>query len=229
MTRTANARLAGITFLLYIATGITSVVLAGRVTGAVEGTAAKLASIAKHASLVQVDILLTLLQAAYALVLAVTLYALTREEDRELALMGLCCRTAEGVVGTLAPIQTLGLLMLSASTGAADADAAAGQAIGSFLLRTGEWTTVIAATCFAAGSTLFTYLFLRARSIPRTLAWLGLIASVLLVLVLPLRLAGFISGPITNLVWLPMLAFEVPFGLWLLVTGGVVAPRRESA
>jgi hypothetical protein len=55
------------------------------------------------------------------------------------------------------------------------------------------------------------------------------IASVLLVLVLPLRLAGFISGPITNLVWLPMLAFEVPFGLWLLVTGGVVAPRRESA
>ena len=43
---------------------------------------------------------------------------------------------------------------------------------------------------------------------------------------LPLQLAGWLHGPITSLVWLPMLAFEVPLGLWLLVRG--VAPLRAA-
>ena len=65
----------------------------------------------------------------------------------------------------------------------------------------------------------FCYLFVRARTIPLALAWLGLVASVLLVVVLPVQLAGFITGPVTYLVWLPMLVFEVTFALWLLIKG----------
>jgi hypothetical protein len=72
MTRTTNARLAGSVLLLYIATGVNSMVLSGQATGGAEGTAARLASIAQHASLVRVNIVLTLLQAAYAAVLGVT-------------------------------------------------------------------------------------------------------------------------------------------------------------
>jgi hypothetical protein len=105
MTRTTNARLAGFIFLLYIATAITSMVLSGQTTSGVEGTAAKLASIAQHASIMRVNIVLTLLQAGYALVLAVTLYALTRDQDRDLAVMALCCRVGEGVV--IAAVSTL--------------------------------------------------------------------------------------------------------------------------
>lgn len=82
MTRTTNSRIAGFTFLFYIAVAFPSMVLLERATRG-EGIAAKLASIAQHASLVQVDIVLTLLQAGCALVLAVTLYALTRDHDRD--------------------------------------------------------------------------------------------------------------------------------------------------
>jgi hypothetical protein len=34
-------------------------------------------------------------------VLAVTLYGITRDEDHELAMLGLVCRVAEGVLGSL--------------------------------------------------------------------------------------------------------------------------------
>jgi hypothetical protein len=230
MTRKTNARIAGLTFLLYIATGITSMVLSGPATRGAEGTAAKLASIAQHASIMRVSIVLTLLCAGYALVLGVTLYALTRDQDRDLAVMALCCRVGESVViAALSTLWTLALLSVAtAGTATTGADAAAGNALGALLLRMEDWITIIAATCFALGSTLYSYLFLRARSIPVPLAWLGVLASILLVLVLPLRLAGFIQGPTTNFAWLPMLVFEVALALWLLIKGVKVARPSDS-
>ena len=65
--------------------------------------------------------------------------------------------------------------------------------------------------------------------IPIVLAWLGVVASVLLVVGLPLQLAGFLRGPVTSLMWLPMLAFEVPLALWLLVRGVAMPARTPSA
>ena len=44
MTRTSNARIAGVTFLIYIMTGVTSMVLSGQTTAGAEGTTEKLAS-----------------------------------------------------------------------------------------------------------------------------------------------------------------------------------------
>lgn len=227
MTRTTNARLAGFTFLLYIATGITSMVLFSRATSGADGIAETLASIALHASLLRVNIVLTLLQASYALLLGVTLYALTRDQDRDLAMMALCCRVGEGVIAAISPVRTLGLLSVAtASTEVAAPDAAATQALGALLLKMGGWTGIIAAICFAVGSTLYSYLFLRARSIPVPLAWLGVLASILLVVALPLQLAGFVTGPATNFIWIPMLVFEVPLGFWLLIKG-VAAPAAD--
>jgi len=64
MTRTSNARLAGFTFLLYIAAGIASMKVAG------------------HAGATSV---LAVLTSFCALVLGVTLWAITREVDPDLA------------------------------------------------------------------------------------------------------------------------------------------------
>lgn len=78
---------------------------------------------------------------------------------------------------------------------------------------------------FAVGSLLFSWLLLRGRMIPVALAWLGVLASVLLVVILPLQLAGLFGGSmswstsITWLVWLPMLVFEVTLALWLIIKG----------
>lgn len=120
------------------------------------------------------------------------------------------------------------LAVATASTAAAP-DAAAAQALGALLLKQGGWGASIAATCFAVGSTLYSYLFLRARSIPVPLAWLGVVASVLLVVLLPVQLAGFLTGPVTSLMWIPMAAFEVTLGFWLLIKGVATRPVATPA
>jgi len=156
------ARVAGFTFLFYIVAGITSLALGSES---------------------QIGDLLLLLQSFSALVLGVTLYAITREQGSALSLLALTCRVAEAI-------------------------------------QYGE-----SAIYFAVSSLIFSWLLLCGRMIPAALAQLGVIASALLVAILPLQLAGLFGGAmswsasVTWLVWLPMLIFEVTLALWLIVKG----------
>jgi hypothetical protein len=219
MTVKTNARLAGFTFLFYIAAGITSMVVHGRATAGV-GIAAKLATIAAHAADLRLVALLTVLTTLSALTLGVTLYALTREQDRDLAMLALTCRIVEGVNGATSIPSLLRLLSLATLAGANATDTAAAHALGRVLL-TGEGGS-ISAIFFAVGSTLFCWLLLRGRLIPTPLAWLGVAASVLLVIALPLQFARLLPASMNWFIWIPMLAFEVPFALWLLIRGVTV-------
>lgn len=160
-SRLIYARVAGFTFLYYIAAGITSLALADQTP---------------------LTDVLSLSTSFAALVLGVTLYAITREQGPALALLAMMCRVIEAMQGE-------------------------------------------AAIFFAVGSMLFSWLLLRGRMIPVALAWLGVLASALLVVILPLQLAGLFGGT-TNwsesvdwLIWLPMLVFEVVLALWLLIKG----------
>jgi hypothetical protein len=92
-------------------------------------------------------------------------------------------------------------------------------ALGSFLLTARAWNPIIAATFFAVGSTLYSWLLLRGRMIPLPLAWLGVLASVLLVVGLPLQLVGVLPDSATWFAYVPMVVFEISVGLWLLIKG----------
>ena len=229
MTRRTNARVAGFTFLFYIAVAFPAMLLENRASSG-EGTAAKLASIALHASEMRLAIVLSLIGCFCALVLAVTLYAITRDQDPDLAMLAMTCRVGEGVIGAVSLSTTVGKLWLATAAGADAPDPAAANALGALLLKLPAWLGIpISATFFAVGSTLFAYLLLRGRIVPVALAWLGVLASILAVVCLPLQLAGFLRGPITQLMWLPMFAFEVTLALWLLIKGAALPPRRQSA
>lgn len=226
MTRTTNARLAGFMFLIYIAVGVTQMVLFSGATAG-EGAAAKLANMAQHAAEVRVNVVLGLFTCFVALTLGVALYAITREQDPHLAMLALICRVGEGVIGGIFISMTLGLLSLATAEGANAPNAAAAQALGSFVLAARSWNPIICAAFFAVGSTLFSWLLLRGRMIPVALAWLGVIASVLLVAGLPLQLAGVLHSPVTYFIWIPMAAFEIPLALWLLIKG-VAMPLQKQ-
>ncbi len=221
MTRTTNARIAGVAFLTYIAAGITDMGFHARATAGSD-IAGKLASIAQHVNDVRYSVLLGMLQTFCALVLGVTLYAITRDEDRDLAMLGMICRVAEGIIGAFSVPETLALLWLATTTGTDAPDRTAAHALAAYLMRN---TVAFTATFFAAGSTLFTWLLLRGRMIPIVLAWIGVVGSVLLLICLPLQVAGFLRGPLTQWIWLPMTFFEVPLALWLLVKGVAVSAR----
>jgi hypothetical protein len=168
MTRTTAARVAGFTFLFYIVVGISSM------AGAFRGPAAELATYAQNAS---------------AVILALTLFVVTRVEQPVVAALGMIFRFAEGVLGSALDLAGITL----------------------------SQPTLVAATLFAIGSTFFCWLLLRGKMLPRVLAWTGVVASVMLVVGLPLQLGGRLGAPLTILMWMPMLVFEVPGGLWLLV------------
>lgn len=170
MTRTTAARVAGFTLLFYIVVGVSAM------AGAFRGPSAQLATYAQNAA---------------AVVLALTLFVVTRVQQPVVAALGMLFRLAEGSLGT-----ALTLTGITVSR-----------------------PTLVDATLFAIGSTFFCWLLLRGRMLPRALAWTGFVASVILVAGLPLQLAGVLGAPFTMLMWMPMLAFEVPGGLWLLVKG----------
>ena len=217
MTRDTNARIAGFAFLFYIAVAFPEMVIDGRATAGAT-TAARIATAAAHATELRVTVVLNLLAALSAFTLAVTLYGLTRDVDHELATFGLVFRVGEGIVGAV-PLTSLGFLWLTAATGATAPDAGATATIVALLGKLGHWQSGVAAWLFSLGSTSFSVLLLRGRIIPVALAWLGVAASVLLVVALPLQSAGWLVGTATSLIWLPMAAFEIPLGVWLLVRG----------
>jgi hypothetical protein len=65
------------------------------------------------------------------------------------------------------------------------------------------------------------------------LAWRDCV--VLLVMLLPLQIAGFFSGPrawsspVTWAVWLPLLVFELMLAAWLITKGVATPAARRSA
>ena len=133
MTRTRNARIAGITFLLYIVSGLL------------------------RAPDVRTGVLLTLVQNFSALVLAVTLYAITRDVDPELALFGFACRMVEGVLGAMFIPMRLALEGVDLGSGRG-LDAPAGFAElesdpDRDLLRRREHGTLLASPARPAGAT----------------------------------------------------------------------------
>ena len=215
MTRSASARVAGVAYLLYIAVAFPSMLLSDRATAG-EDTAAKLATMARHAGDVRLAAILGLMGCLCALVLAVTLYAVTRDEDRDVAMLGLTCRVAEGITGAVGIPATLALLSLAMAGGANAPAMDATQAVGALVLRQ---SSAVGAWFFAVGSTAFSWLLLRGRMIPIPLAWLGVAASVLLVVTLPLQMGALLPARLSELVWLPMAAFEIPVAVWFLVKG----------
>jgi hypothetical protein len=229
MTRTTNARVAGFTYLAYIALAFPSMLLFDRAAGG-DSMTARLARVTEHATAMRVAIVLTLVTSFAAIVLGVTLYALTRDEDPELAMTALACRVGEGLLNAVFMLTKVEQLWVGTATATQTLDATTSQALGALLFSgTRAWNLAAGATFFAVGSTLFSWLLLRGRIIPTALAWLGVVASVLLVVGLPLQLAGVLNGTVAQVMWLPMAAFEIPLGFWWLIKGDTTKPRTVRA
>jgi len=223
MTLKTTSRLAGFAFLFYIAIGIYDMALFGRASAG-EGAAAMLANVARHATQIRISSLLELLMALCALTIAVTIYSITRGYDRELALLAMVCRVVEGANGARGAIARMQLLSVAtAAQQASGPDAAAANALG--LMFMGN-NVAVSAILFAVGSTIYCYIFLRGRVIPRPMAWLGCLSSLLLVIALPAQVVLATTGG--WLVWIPMALFEVALAVWLLVKGAAPAATAPA-
>ena len=215
MTRMTNARIAGISYLLYIAVAYPGMVLNTRATKG-DTVAAKLATLSLHASDVRIIVISSFLSAMCAFALAVSLYRITRDANEEIAAGGMICRAAEGIVGAITIMPTLSLLAIAHD---ASPPGDASLQLAGFLLASGDWTTLLASSFFAVGSTLFCWLLMRARIIPLPLGILGFAGSGIIAAGLPLQLAGYITAPMMRPLWIPIALFEISVAFWFIIKG----------
>ena len=222
MTLRTTAKVAGLATLLYIAAGFGNEFFLGRATDA-QGTAATLGQLVAHVTDLRLTILFKLLECLSAFVLAATLYGITREQDHELAMLGLVCRAAEGVTLAVSIRMNLGLLWLVGSRLGMDAQTT--NAVAATLLMPAP---PLGGVFYAVGSMIFAALMLRGRMIPVPIAWLGVASSALLVIGVPLQLAGWASARVVLALWVLALVYSLAIGFWLIVKG-VNPPRAVNS
>lgn len=188
MSMAVSARVAGFVFLVYIAAGLASLSLTH--AGADSADAAeKLAGMAENVTLFRYAALLDLACAFSALIFAVTLFTITAAHGVTTALPAMVCRLVEGVLIATSLLDSLGVLWLAGESDLASKEV---QVLASYVMRS---EVVLTSIFFAAGSFLFACLFVRGRLVPAPLAWLGVFASLTLLVVLPPQLVGFLSDP----------------------------------
>jgi hypothetical protein len=221
------ARVAGFMFLFLIATVIASSVLIGGVED--DEISQTLRNVSDNSFRVRLGVLFLIVGGISTLILAAALYAVTKHQDRNLAILALSCRAVEAGLYAIGIISALTLLSLSErTTTASTAEPTAAYIPGDIVSDVNAWGTNVGAAFFAVGSLLYSYLLLKARSIPVALSVLGVIASLILIAGVPLQTA---SGQATAqgtpaVIWIPMIIFEISTGLWLLVRGAN-APKVE--
>jgi Domain of unknown function (DUF4386) len=146
-------------------------------------------------------------------ILAAMLYAVTKHQDQNLAILALSFRAAE------AALYAIGITSVLTS-----------HAIGDLVSNAWSLTTNIGAIFFAVGSALYSYLFFKARSIPVPLSLAGLVASLTLIVGVPLQTAAghsTVDGA-SAAIWVPMFIFEISMGLWLLIKGAEIPERKRT-
>ncbi len=213
MTQRADARIAGTAYLSYIVFTMASVTIYGKATAG-DGITQQLSSLSHMISQARVTVLLDLLQIVCALTLAVTLYRLTKVVNATLAMLAMMFRVGEGLIGSLPILSKLELMRLATDN---STDAARAQLFGNYIFNRPD--ALFSEFCFVVGGFVFAYLFLRGRLIPALLAWIGVASIGIQLVCVPLHMAGFISGSIVDWLWLLVMAYEIPLGLWLIIKG----------
>lgn len=214
------ARTAGLLYLLTNATAVVMVWARGQVI--VKGdAAATAANIVASERLFRIGIAFELLTVAGVIALIVALYTVLRTVSRELALIGAFWRlmeTATFVAITFSSFTVLALLGPDDYLAPIAADQRAALAYS--FLRIHNAGYQVGFLFLGLGSTMFAWLWWQSRYVPRLLAGLGIVASLIMTLTgLAYTIAPTAVQGATLIAMAPMGLFEIGLGVWLLVRG----------
>lgn len=213
------ARMAGLMYLLVIAVFITGLFLRSSIekSGTFLDFSHRIAS-SEHVYRIGVSVQLSTMLLAFWL--AISLYVALRPANRNLALAAFSFRLGEIVLGATWII----LQFLSSSVHIA-ADHAGMFSVGQLselselIAQTSANSLNVSAIFMGVGSTIFFYLFLRSRYIPRALSGLGIFASLLVIAACFAKLILPEYTSILDFAFIPTGLSEVTTGLWLMVKG----------
>jgi len=226
--RTA-AKIAGSIYLIAMATSMFAELYA-RGPLIVRGDAVQTAiNIVASERLFRISTVIHLLTFASDAAIAVALYVILRPVNRNVALLAAFFRLADCSILAANLLNDFAVLRL---LGGADYlrvfDTQQLQALARFFISVEAAGFQIGFVFLGLGSTVFSYLWLRSRYIPRGLAAWGIFASLVLALG-TLAIMVFPGLGVVGLTYMaPMFFYEVGLGLWLLIKG-IRAPAASGA
>ena len=224
------ARLAGLLFLVAMATGLfAEFYVRFPSTLVVSGDAAKTASnIMAYERLYRIGIANNIITFAIDVVLIWALYILLRPVNRNLALLAVFFRLVETTIACIGIITSyVAMQFISEAAPLKTFDSNQLQAL-SLLHDTYALGFVVVAIFLGLGSTVFNYLLFTSRFIPKFLAAWGIFASLLL-LISQFAIIIFpeIEKTIIPACYGPIAIDEIALGFWLLFKGANI-PKPAS-
>jgi hypothetical protein len=228
------ARVAGILYLFTILTANLVEFYVRRKLLAPVDALRTASNIAQHEQLFRLGITTDLIMLAASVMLVAALYVVFKPVSRSLALLAVFWLLVEcAIAAATAGIDFAAVLSLTGSNSLPALNTEQLQALARLLISLDGGGNRAAALFFGLGSTLFCYLWFKSRYIPRLLAALGILAS-LVPTFIPLSTIVFASLADLPLrrarTGIPIVIFEVVIGLWLLIQGiNVPAPSRSGS
>jgi Domain of unknown function (DUF4386) len=214
------AKVVGFTYLIAMATSMFAELYA-RAPLIVGGNAMQTAmNIAASERLFRIGSVIHLLTFASDAVLAVALYVILRPINRNVALLAASWRLVDCSILAVNMLNDFAVLRLVSGADYLRAfDTKQLQSMARLLISVEAAGFQIGFVFLGLGSTVFSYLWLTSRYIPRALAVWGIFSSLVLA-VFTLAIMVFPAMAAMGLSYMaPMFFYEVGLGLWLLVKG----------
>ena len=154
------------------------------------------------------------------IVLIWALYVVLRPVCRNLALLAVLFRLAENAVLCVGTVNAAVALRLLSGPDLKTFEVGQLHSLARLALNAQGFTMNVGFILLGLGSTIFAYLFLKSRYIPRALAGWGMFASLVLAIVTWVIIVFPDLGTRLGLTYMfPMFIYEVGLGLWLVVKG----------
>lgn len=216
----AAAKLVGVLYLLAMAISIFGESVRGRVimpNDAVQ-TAARIAA---SDALFRLSIVGDLVVYVCDIALFWGLYVILKRVNKDVALLAAFFRIVEtAILGVTTLTAFIALRLLSDADYLRSIDTAQLQALARAFLSLYGVGLSIGFVFLGVGSAVFSYLWLKSRYIPRSLAVLGIFGSLLLAIMsLVTMVVPAVWERVGMIYMLPMGFYEIGLGLWLLIKG----------
>jgi hypothetical protein len=228
--QTVAARIAGAAFLLaFVIVVLANYGISFRLS--VPSSAVETArNIMAHESLFRLNVACNLLYAMNLVVLLSALYVILKPADHHLALLAALCRLVVAFMWAITALNMLGALRLMEQVPYLSTfETAQLHSLARLQLSSSYDAYYVGLPFWGLASTIFSYLWLKSRLIPRGLAVFGLVASVWCVfcafafLIFP-RFDQVVHASLFDM---PILLFEIALGFRLLFKGLSVPPMNS--
>jgi hypothetical protein len=183
-----------------------------------------LGTVAEGGQRFRISVVFDLVSHVSIVALAGALYLTFSPHNRSLALLGTLWRVAEGTIIAFSELNNIVLLAVAQQfVSATGAEAVALETLGRTLILAEDWGYKIGLAFFALGWLMCGILFVSSGAVPPVLGWLAVVASLLAVVGRWLALVSPDVGLVATS-FVPIMLFEVVFGVWLLFRGGQIGP-----